>query len=261
MDRSFLSNEDVIAASRDFVCIRLATYEDAEEAEFLRTIFTRRGDLENTVFAILTPDGKTEHVRSGRGPQFRSATQMAARMQHLISTGYQDAQERRWSDCKLPEVKSLELALNVASCDGLPVLVAIAKTDAQLDELREDLLKLAWNEGLAGQFVVATVSSSSDLRPIRGLDGRTLEGVYLLKPDPFGLSGQVLAKIDTSHESAEGQLTTALSKFKPPVKNHRQHVQAGYQMGLRWETAIPVTDKQAVQASSRLWGKDFMGKD
>ncbi len=256
MDRSFLSNEDVIAASRDFVCIRLATYEDAEEAKYLRTIFTRRGDLENTVFAILAPDGKTELVRSGRGPKFRSPAQMAERMQHLVSANYRNAQKRRWSDRQLPAMKSLELALNVASCDGLPALVAIGKTEAELNELREQLVPLAWNEQLGGQFVVATVDSSADLRPIRGLDDVDSEGVYLLEPDQFGLSGRVIAKIDAGHESAEGQLKSALADFKPPVKNHRQHVQAGYQLGLRWETAIPVTDKQAVQASSRLWGKD-----
>ena len=59
MDGSFLSDADVVAASRKFVCIRLSTYEDAEEAEFLRSIYVgRSGDLENTVFAILSPDGK-----------------------------------------------------------------------------------------------------------------------------------------------------------------------------------------------------------
>ena len=38
MDKSFLSQSEVIAASRKFVCIRLATYENAEEAKFLKSI-------------------------------------------------------------------------------------------------------------------------------------------------------------------------------------------------------------------------------
>ena len=50
MDRSYLSDKDVVEASRDFVCIRLATYENAEEAKILKSIFTgRSGALENTV--------------------------------------------------------------------------------------------------------------------------------------------------------------------------------------------------------------------
>ena len=68
MDRSFLTDKDVVAASRKFVCIRLATYEDAAENEVLKGIFAMRGTLQNTVFGILTPDGKTHIVRSGRSP-------------------------------------------------------------------------------------------------------------------------------------------------------------------------------------------------
>ena len=39
MDRSFLADQDVIAASRKFVCIRLATYENADENEVLKGVF------------------------------------------------------------------------------------------------------------------------------------------------------------------------------------------------------------------------------
>ncbi len=59
MDRSFLADADVIAASRMFVCIRPATYEDAGEADFLKKIFVgRSGELDNTVFVLLAPDGE-----------------------------------------------------------------------------------------------------------------------------------------------------------------------------------------------------------
>ena len=71
MDGSFLSDDQVVVASREYVCIRLATYEDEREAEFLRRVFTgRSAALENTVFAILSADGTKPLVRSGRGPFF-----------------------------------------------------------------------------------------------------------------------------------------------------------------------------------------------
>ena len=35
MDRSFLSDQDIIATTRDFVCLRASTYESAEEAQVL----------------------------------------------------------------------------------------------------------------------------------------------------------------------------------------------------------------------------------
>src|SRR6476660_4952834 len=68
MDRSFLSKPQVVAASRQFVCVRLATYEDPTEASWLKD-FTRTGSgqLENTVFGILAPDGVKKLVRSSRG--------------------------------------------------------------------------------------------------------------------------------------------------------------------------------------------------
>src|SRR4051794_13529150 len=68
MDRSFLSKPHVVAASRAFVCVRLATYEDPTEASWLKD-FTRTGSgqLENTVFGILAPDGNKKLGRSSRG--------------------------------------------------------------------------------------------------------------------------------------------------------------------------------------------------
>jgi len=60
MDESFLSDTNIIRESRNFVCIRLATYEDSAEADYLRQVFSgRSGELDNTVFALMNPDGFT----------------------------------------------------------------------------------------------------------------------------------------------------------------------------------------------------------
>ena len=50
MDRSFLSDENIVQASRNFVCIRLATYEDAAAQlgatpESVRKRYERARDL------------------------------------------------------------------------------------------------------------------------------------------------------------------------------------------------------------------------
>src|SRR5947209_110531 len=89
MDRSFLSRSEVIAASRAFVCVRLMTYENQEEADFLKSfLVTRSGELENTVFAILAPDGQQRLVRGSRTAKqtFRDAEQMAETMNRLART-------------------------------------------------------------------------------------------------------------------------------------------------------------------------------
>lgn len=65
-----MSDATVVAASRGWICVRLATYESKEEGKFLESIFTgRSGLLENTTFALLGPDGKKRLSRAGRGPQ------------------------------------------------------------------------------------------------------------------------------------------------------------------------------------------------
>ncbi|MGV3723851.1 MAG: thioredoxin family protein, partial [Actinomycetota bacterium] len=79
MDRSFLSLTSVIEASRRFVCIRTLTYENAEERDFQRSLYIgRSGDVENTTFCILSPDGKKPITRAGRGIRqiFQSPDQM-----------------------------------------------------------------------------------------------------------------------------------------------------------------------------------------
>jgi hypothetical protein len=55
MDRSFLSSDKLIKATRDFVCIRTATYEDKQEAAFLKWAFvgSTGGELRNFGYCIL----------------------------------------------------------------------------------------------------------------------------------------------------------------------------------------------------------------
>src|SRR5690349_925411 len=113
MDRSFLSRTPVIQASRRFVCIRTLTYEDAEERDFQRTLFIGgSGDVENTTFCILSPDGKQPITRAGRsiGQIFQSPEQMAAWMSQ--AAGYYDAERgkaglQQGSPTALPRFASL----------------------------------------------------------------------------------------------------------------------------------------------------------
>ena len=91
MDRSFLSQPEVIAASRHFVCVRLTTYEDKEEGEFLKSFHvTRSGELENTVAALLAPDGKRQLARASRSfrtVQVKSGMRKTERASHGTALG------------------------------------------------------------------------------------------------------------------------------------------------------------------------------
>ena len=59
----------MVTASRAFVCVRPATYESAAEGKLLLSLFRGRlGNLENSVFALLGPDGKERLTQTGRSP-------------------------------------------------------------------------------------------------------------------------------------------------------------------------------------------------
>ena len=69
MDVSFLSSKATVEASRPFVCIRLATYENQEEVDFMKALYVSyTGEIANTMFALLSPDGKTRLSEADRSP-------------------------------------------------------------------------------------------------------------------------------------------------------------------------------------------------
>ncbi|MCA9144079.1 MAG: hypothetical protein H6823_16335 [Planctomycetaceae bacterium] len=253
MDGSFLSNEGVVAASRNFVCIRLATYEDQQEAEFMSGVFTSRsGVLENTTFGILSPDGKRNLVAAGRGPMhaFRDASDMARRMD-VISLQHAGARDSRWSDQRLPVMKSVDVALNVAACDNLPVLVTFASNEHRLAEINNQLLKAAWSEELAGQFVYATTANLAELKPIPGV--KATEGILVVEPGAYGLSGEILRELTGNIESDQTatELAQAVKTFTRVAPEYTSHIQLGIQLGFDWESAIPETDEQSIRAKER----------
>ena len=79
----------VVKASREWICIRLLTYESEAEYEFMEELLgVQKGTLPNTVFCMLAPDGKTRLSRPSRSPSvFRTPENLATQMQRLAA-GY-----------------------------------------------------------------------------------------------------------------------------------------------------------------------------
>ena len=256
MDRSFLSEASVVEASRSFVCIRLATYEDKAEAEFMESIYIgRSGQLENTTFAILAPNGKRQLTAAGRGPfhAFRGATNMAAGMKR-IAAQHPGAEEAARTDIRLPLMKSLDLALNVAAADGLPLAVTVADSKEQLDRLNQSLVQVAWSPELAGQVVYASVVDIKELKPVTGV--REGMGILVVEPDQFGLSGKVMAQFapDESRETIRLALREVVENFPRKQLDPNLHTRLGIQLGIDWKSEIPETDPQSLRAKTRARG-------
>lgn len=248
MDRSFLSRPEVVKASRKFVCVRLTTYEDKDEAKFLKAFdVTRSGEVENTVFTILSPDGKKRLTGAGRSARmvFDDAAEMAGTMNKLAARYTKVKDENT-----LPLVGTVRLAVNVASCDNQPLVVLVGKDAKSLAALEKSVSTLAWGKEFVGRFVYASTTDVKTLSAITGVKAGS--SILVVQPDQYGQKGKVLAQ--TSEASAENMtkaLRDALKTFKATSKTFRSHVRAGHEAGVFWETAIPVTDPMEKRARER----------
>jgi len=248
MDRSFLSRPEVIAASREFVCVRLATYEDPVEAKFVQALVrTHSGELENTAFCLLAPDGKKKLSRAARGTEqvYDDAAAMAADMRRVVGLYSPKAVLT-----SLPLVANPRLALDVAAADGLPLVVIVGTDTAARQRSHDRLAKIAWTKELIGRFVYAEGS----VKDVLGVTGISIDvGMMVIAPDRFGQKGTVLRQVgaEAAAEKVAESLRGALDEFKPSSNAFRTHVREGQRLGVFWETRVPVTDPFEYAARER----------
>lgn len=253
MDRSFLSHAEVIAASRQFVCVRLATYEDEQEGRFLKSLVpTASGELENSVFAFLAADGTTPLARPSRSPRhdFADAPQLARAMNRLAQEHPAKVAEDERPPA-LPLVAHVRLALDVAACDNQPLVLIHVSDDAERKTLSDRLASLIWGPQFVGRFVLAEVGSAKELQLLDG--PATTAGLYVVQSDQFGVKGVVLAQVGSSATQAElaACLRDGLQRHRSPGGTFADHVRQGQRQGVFWETVIPVTDPMERRAREK----------
>jgi hypothetical protein len=248
MDRSFLSRPDVIAASREFVCVRLATYEDPVEAKFVGGLVrTGSGELENTAFCLLGPDGKTKLSRPARGTEqvYADADAMAADLRRVVGRYSPKA-----AMTSLPLTADPRLGLDIAAADGLPLVVIVGKDEAARRRSVERLARLAWADEFIGRFVYA----EGTVKDIVGVPGIAVDaGAVVIAPDTFGQKGTVLRVVDAeaAGEKLARALQAALAEYQAAGKTFQAHVREGHRQGIFWETRVPVTDPMENAARER----------
>tara|TARA_R110002126_G_scaffold1402_13_gene8034 strand:- start:12680 stop:13354 length:675 start_codon:yes stop_codon:yes gene_type:complete len=220
--------------------VRPATYESASEAEILKTYFRgRASELENTTFTLLDPDGE-QISRGGRSPSFvfQDAEDMAERMDEF-SFVYEPTVH--FKSRALPTVKDLRLGVNVAACDSLPLVVGVAKKDADVKRLRKELAEFAWSTGIPGRAHYVIVEDTKGLEDFD--DFKKGGDLYVLQPDTYGRDAKVLGIAKVRDKDLVKTLTKALDAHSVPKKgDHREHVGRGRREGIDWESEIPVTD-------------------
>ncbi len=257
----------MVTASRAFVCVRPATYESAAEGKLLLSLFRGRlGNLENSVFALLGPDGKERLTQTGRSPfmVFKTSSQMAERLTKLTREEGSE-QIRAFRSLHLPAYPTLRLALNVAACDDRPLIIRlIPSTPSKAEkEVEAPLTEIAWSDEWVGRVHYAH-ATAADVRALEGVkeDAAFPDSGYIsLSPAPMGQGAELLgiAAEPASKAQLKKLLQEAVEGHKESaVLSSRDHVRAGKRAGVSWETVIPVTDPGRLdkERARRRLGRD-----
>lgn len=249
MDRSFLSDQAVVIASRQFVCARLATYEDSEESKLLKDLVsTRSGELENSVFAILAPDGVSKLVRPGRSMRmgYRDAAAFAKALEAIAA---QYPGKPVTPPMSLPVAASVPLALTVAAADSLPLVILPSDAD---QAMVDTITRLAWTPELVGRLQYARARDPKDLQHVKGLPAGSVQDIQVVTPDEFAQGGEVAATLKSGQpDSWEALLRSVVGRHTVQVKSMRDHLPEGKRKGVFYEPANPVTDPMELRARER----------
>ena len=247
----------MVTASLDFVCIRPATYENFDEGQLLQSVFAARGSLENTVFCLFEPDGKTKLSKSGRSPGmvFRSPERFLAELKSIGSRYRPKTKAAR----ALPTVPDLRLALNVAACDSAPLVISLAKSESELAKVESSLARLAWTDALVGRlrYSSATFEQAEEHEWLKGTLSKLgkSSGFVIVEPNAFGTEAVVLAFSKSKSDSAKltQTLERGLAEHDPAAKVASKHIAEGRREGIEWESEMPVSgpDEQRRKAGGK----------
>lgn len=226
------SDEKVIEASRDFVCVRIESYESEANQKIVRSHLG--GRFENTAFCVLAPDGEERLTRSGRGPH-----QVSRNFDGIARIAEKYTPKGDIADSRVPDFNSVKLALNVASADQR-VLVLVVGDAGQVAAAEKRLRGIAWDKDLVGRFHydLETDAEGGWADLVSGDDGGE-PGIYLVAPDEFGLEGAVFERLDLDLGEAEikASMLGANQKYAGNTdrKVYSEHVSKGRRTDKRIE--------------------------
>lgn len=139
----------------------------------------------------------------------------------------------------LPGLRDLRIALNVAAADMRPLVIVRGKDAKDAARLSAEVSKTAWAESAVGQCHYLVLDTAAEFE---GLSPEP--GVTVVQPDPYGQGGEVLSHSAAAKAGAAAKsLQDGMAKYKAEARKHRDHVREARREGIKWETAIPVTDK------------------
>ena len=220
----------MIKASRDFVCIRIDSYESEEAQKIVRSHLN--GRFENTAFCILSPDGKERLTRSGRGPGQVFRGNLASSL-NTISKKYRS----RDKGAAVPDFPTFKLSLNVSSADQR-LLLLVTGNDKELKTTRKHLQPFAEHPDIIGRF---HYDFENDEKTWSKVLSKSKSGsrIMIVAADAFGQKGEVIKNFPLNVKLSD--LKDALLKANESYaknttkKNYGNHIQKGRRNGVTWE--------------------------
>ncbi len=228
------SDPKVIAITRQFVCIRIESYESEENQKIVRSHLG--GRFENTAFCILAPDGEKRLTRSGRSPH-----QVSRNFEDFTTFAEDYSPRGKLLDSRVPDFNSFALALNVSSADQ-QVLVVIAGPEGDIAEAGKRMRAIAWSDEMIGRF---QYDFETDLRILEKplAQKKAKPGIYVIKPDTFGLDGEVMAvlPLESKLPDIKSAMVQGNKQFARTTKKkvYSTHVADGRKEGKRIQMAMP----------------------
>jgi hypothetical protein len=257
--RAFL-DQDVIDASRRFVCVRLNAWLDELHVE---RVVKLQGFHQNSALALLAPnanglapDDFPTADDCAWGPfdfkspddenpwetiQARAGWMLGA--MNRLAADHPPRPESSGGRPVVPVFPSLEQALNMAACDSRAVLVAVG-ADKLVRPLDTRLLAMMHDPAVAGRVHALRMTPeqwATALQDEHVLGEPRVEpsGVYVIAPDPYGQSGTVLARSPglSPLEDVRRVVHEGLGVFSAEFrkKDRSSHIVEGRAQGVRWD--------------------------
>ena len=140
----------------------------------------------------------------------------------------------------LPLIPNLRLGLNIAACDGLPLVAIIENVSSNWKGLFTNLVALSQTDSLAGQAHYVLLKDTKGLALLDGFKPGNL--IYVLKPDNFGVTGEVVTTFQDKETLSSAALEAGFSSARTAKSGSRQHVRQGKLKGVTWDSQVPRTD-------------------
>lgn len=196
------------------------------------------GRFENSVFCILSPDGREWLTRANRGPEMVLGRRGAASAMERIALEYPAKADL--DEAIVQDFHSFRQALNVASADQRVLVLVNAPADRER-ELRESLRAVASDDRVTGRFHIDFEQGDEWKEKIEGTGDKP--GIVLINPGEFGMSGSVIKQLplDVDAETLVSAMTAANKSFARTTKKkvYSQHVAKGRAEGVYFEGAVP----------------------